>query len=134
MLYAMISLVLLTFMFALLVLSERIHYLIKGVIKPASFDLPDAQHEPLVLVKSTACYKSMFDMPVLFFPVCTIHLLLSIENITAILLAWLFVLTRCLYAFLLISSDLPLYRAVCAWVSSISLFGMWLNVLLNLPV
>ena len=134
MIYPMATVVLLTFLLALFLLTERFHVLVNGQQPGDARSLLVARRWPGPLRKSDRCYKSMFDMPILFFPVCTLHLVLDMETLIAVLLAWSFVVFRTLHAGLYLFTSQLLYHSLCSWLASACVFGLWLHVLLNLKV
>jgi hypothetical protein len=68
---------------------------------------------------------NQFELPVLFYAISILLFMMEADNIVSVSLAWLFVLSRYLQAYMHITGNLPLRRA-SFMAGFVSLFLMWL--------
>ncbi|TPP10012.1 MAPEG family protein [Rhizobium glycinendophyticum] len=68
---------------------------------------------------------NQFELPVLFYAISILLFMMEADNILSVSLAWLFVLSRYLQAYMHITGNLPLRRA-SFMAGFVSLFLMWL--------
>jgi hypothetical protein len=71
----------------------------------------------------------MFEVPVLFYVVCTLYVSLQVESSLAIALAWAFVGLRYLHAFIHLSYNHVLHRMLAFWFALLAVLGLWINLL-----
>ena len=79
---------------------------------------------PAVL-KTTRHYANMFEMPVLFFAVAILAIVLKYETSAMVTLAWVYVAFRTLHAFIHITSNSLQPRILAFLGGNICLFAMW---------
>ena len=86
------------------------------------------QEVPEVVTKTTRCFNNMFEVPVLFYIVCTLYITFGIESYAAVVIAWLFVIFRCAQAFIHITYNRVRHRMFAFGSSVLCVFYLWVNL------
>ncbi len=79
-------------------------------------------------VKRAANYRNQFELPVLFYAVVAFALLVKSADTLMIALAWLFVLTRLLHAYIHIGANRVKWRAPAFGLGLLVVGIMWLRL------
>ncbi len=77
-------------------------------------------------------FSNQFELPVLFYVLILAALHTGATNILTIVLAWLFVITRVLHAFIHCTSNRVRPRSIAYGVGAICLLGIWIVIVLKL--
>jgi hypothetical protein len=129
MIYAMFAMVVLTFMVGIVAVVTRVKSVKNGSVKIKYYHTMDGQEVPEQLTKSTRCFNNMFEVPVLFYVVSTLFVILKSNNELAFLLAWLFVGFRVAQAIVHLTYNNVLHRMLMFWGAVISVLAMWIILL-----
>lgn len=129
MIYPMFCLVLLTFIVALVTIKARVASVKSGQLKIKYFRLMQGEEVSELVTKTTRCFNNMFEVPVLFYVGCIMSISTGADGIVGLVLAWLFVVFRCLQAFIHITYNNVLHRMVAFWCAFMSVMGLWLNLM-----
>lgn len=129
MVYAMFALTLLTVAVGLIAVRVRTASVKSGEMDVGYFRLMQGDGVPELVTKTTRCFNNLFEVPVLFYVVCTLHVLLEVTNILGILVAWLFVLSRCALAYVHITYNNVKHRMLTFGMSVICVLLLWVNLL-----
>lgn len=129
MIYAMFAMVVLTFMVGIVAVVTRVKSVKNGSVKIKYYRTMDGQEVPEQLTKSTRCFNNMFEVPVLFYVVSTLFVILKSNNELALLLAWLFVGFRVAQAIVHLTYNNVLHRMLMFWGAVISVLAMWIILL-----
>lgn len=122
----MFCMFLLTFAVGLCAFYARVAGVKQGKISPRYFLLMrEDENCPELIQKTTRNFNNQFEIPVLFYVVCTLFLVLKIENVLAISLAWCFVASRILHAIIHISYNHLLHRVVVYWLGVFLVVALW---------
>tara|TARA_B110000881_G_C18353816_1_gene402844 strand:- start:135 stop:536 length:402 start_codon:yes stop_codon:yes gene_type:complete len=130
MLYPMAFMVLLTFIVAGIAIKHRFASVKNGTVSARFYKLMEGENVPEIITKSTRCFNNMFEVPVLFYVVCTLYISLNIDSSLAIVLAWSFVILRYLHAFIHLSYNYVLHRMLAFWFGLLAILGLWINIIL----
>ncbi len=88
----------------------------------------DAWPEPVIQINN--CIRNQFEVPVLFFVLVAMLWMLQAASALTLTLAWLFVATRLLHAWVHIGSNVvPLRRRLFS-IGLLLLIGLWVSALL----
>jgi len=128
--------VLLTFVLLIMMASSRTASIKSGEVKMRDIALG----QPAWTARSTQfanAYHNQFQLPVLFYAVVALAMIVHKADLVFVVLAWLFVLMRLLHAYIHASTNQVPRRAQAFFVGAIILFVMWVyfavRVLLGLP-
>ncbi|MFY8350608.1 MAPEG family protein [Pseudoalteromonas sp. SSM20] len=132
MIYAMFAMVVLTFMVGIVAVVTRVKSVKNGSVKIKYYRTMDGQEVPEQLTKSTRCFNNMFEVPVLFYVVSTLFVILKTNNELALLLAWVFVGFRIAQAIVHLTYNNVLHRMLMFWGAVISVLSMWVILLIQL--
>lgn len=128
MLYPMVFMVLLVFSIACIAVKVRFASVKNGEVSPRYFKLMQGEETPEIVTKTTQCFNNQFEVPVLFYVVCTLYLSLGIESLAGVILAWLFVIFRYIHAYILLTYNHIIHRMLAFWFAFISVIVLWLNL------
>ena len=132
MIYAMFAMVVLTSMVGIVAVVTRVKSVKNGSVKIKYYRTMDGQEVPEQLTKSTRCFNNMFEVPVLFYVVSTLFVILKTNNELALLLAWVFVGFRIAQAIVHLTYNNVLHRMLMFWGAVISVLSMWVILLIQL--
>lgn len=128
MIYAMFSVSMLTILVGLIAVKARIASVKNGQLPASYFKLMQGQEVPEIVTKTTRCFNNLFEIPVLFYSVCTLYIVLGIEGTVALVIAWLFVIVRCAQAYIHISYNHVRHRLLMFGISVLCVFLLWVNL------
>ncbi|HEY7772236.1 MAG TPA: MAPEG family protein [Marinagarivorans sp.] len=130
MLYAMFGMVALTTVVGILAVTSRVRGVRNKQISIKVFrtmqgDLPD------FILRTTRNYNNQFELPVLFYLVCTLYIVLQHETLAALITAWAFVASRVLHAFIHLTANNIMHRMLAFWLGVILVLGLWINLVVQ---
>ncbi|MGM4980001.1 MULTISPECIES: MAPEG family protein [Rhizobium] len=96
-----------------------------GRIKPSQFRENHAGDEPAESLVVRNSIANQFELPLLFYVCCIVLYVTQADNLPAVILAWLFVATRYVHAFVHVTSNNLRYRSPLFALGYIVLAGMW---------
>ena len=132
MIYAMFAMVVLTFMVGIVAVVNRVKSVNNGSVKIKYYRTMDGQEVPEQLTKSTRCFNNMFEVPVLFYVVSTLFVILKTNSELVLLLAWVFVGFRIAQAIVHLTYNNVLHRMLMFWGAVISVLSMWVILLIEI--
>ena len=132
MIYAMFAMVVLTFMVGIVAVVNRVKSVNNGSVKIKYYRTMDGQEVPEQLTKSTRCFNNMFEVPVLFYVVSTLFVILKTNTELVLLLAWVFVGFRIAQAIVHLTYNNVLHRMLMFWGAVISVLSMWVILLIEI--
>lgn len=132
MIYAMFAMVVLTFMVGIVAVVTRVKSVKNGSVKIKYYRTMGGQEVPEQLTKSTRCFNNMFEVPVLFYVVSTLFVILKTNNELALLFAWVFVGFRVAQAIVHLTYNNVLHRMLTFWGAVISVLSMWVILLIQI--
>lgn len=121
--------VLLTCIVGFIAVKTRFASVKKGDVKAKYFRLMEGQEVPEIITKTTRNFNNQFEIPVLFYVVCTLYISLNIESLVAIVLAWTFVALRFLHSYIHLTYNHVLHRMSVFSLSFLCVIAMWINLL-----
>ena len=125
----MLSMVLLTFLVWLFMYITRLSEMNSRKIHPQQ--LATRAEAASVLKRSAAPadnFKNLFEMPVLFYVIILLSLVLLIQDETLVRLAWAFVALRLLHSLIHCTYNRTMHRFGAYLASSLVLIAMWIRV------
>jgi hypothetical protein len=129
MIYAMFVVSILTIMIGLIAVRARIASVSNGQVKARYFKLMQGQEVPEIVTKTTRCVNNMFEVPVLFYVVCTLYVVLGIESLFGLVFAWLFVIFRTVHAYIHITYNLVRHRMYVFGAAVLCVLFLWVNLI-----
>lgn len=130
MVYPMSLMVLLTFIIGFLTVKVRFASVKKGDVKAKYFKLMAGQDVPEIITKTSRNFNNQFEVPVLFYVVCTLYISLGIESVVAVCFAWLFVALRFIHSYIHITYNHILHRMSVFVAAFLCVIVMWINLLI----
>lgn len=131
MVYPVLALVLLTFLVTLRMGYVRFNGARKGEVNPRYFKLLQGEALPAHLRQVERAYANLLEMPVLFYLVALLCLLLNFTGSTMVALAWVYVALRYLHSFIHLTYNHTIHRFVAFLASTLVLIVMWAMVALH---
>ena len=120
----------LTYAIYILVSMRRVGAIKTGQAKPADFRVPNVEPEP-----SATAIRSLtnqFELPVLFYVCCIIMVMLGAVSTAAMVLAWIFALSRIAHAFVHVTSNRLRFRRPLFVVGFVASAAMWILLAIRL--
>ncbi len=128
MIYPMFALCLLTMFIGLLTVKARFACVKKGELDAQYFELMQGTNVPQEVIKTTRCLNNLFEIPILFYVACTLYLVLEIDSVFGLALAWAFVICRCAQAFIHITNNHVRRRMRAFGGSVLCALLLWINL------
>jgi len=125
MIYPMIALVLLTFMVTLRLGYARYVSARRGEVNPKYFKLLQGDTLPDYLRQVERAYANLLEMPVLFYLVSVLCIVLNLTGSTMVTLAWAYVALRYLHSFIHLTYNHTIHRFLVFLGSTLILTVMW---------
>ncbi|NVK24102.1 MAG: MAPEG family protein [Gammaproteobacteria bacterium] len=131
MLYPMFAMVLLTFIVGFVTIKVRFASVKNGEINPKYYRTMTGDNVPENVLKTSRCFANQFEIPVLFYVVCTLYIQMGVESVAAQVAAWGFIVARCLQAYVHLTYNNVLHRAGAFWLSCICVLVLWIILMLQ---
>lgn len=129
MISAMAAMVMLTFMLGMYAFRLRVRSVKEGRVRARAYKLMEADF-PDEIIKSTRSFNNQFEIPVVFYVGALLYIVTGHgESIVGITLAWLFVISRFVHAYIHITYNHLLHRLIAFWVAYTFVAAFWLNLL-----
>ncbi|GAB3035932.1 MAPEG family protein [Bowmanella dokdonensis] len=125
MLYPLFAMFLLTLVVAMVMLKRRIGAAKAGTIRFSYFKVMQGQEIPEKVLQAGRQYQNLFEMPVLFYLVGVLYMLLNMESLLAVALAWGFVGFRVVHTLIHLSYNHVMHRLLAFLASVIVLTVLW---------
>jgi len=103
---------------------QRVAALRSGAVKPGDVALREPNWPPQAL-KVANCYQNELELPMLFYAVVAFILITSTNSIVFVVLAWVFVLSRLVRAFIHTGSNAVSSRGAAFGIGVVALIAMW---------
>lgn len=129
-LYPMALLVTLTFIILLMMLYLRINAVRTRQLSPRYFKLNEGGQVSDKLKAVTQNYNNLLELPVLFYAVCVIAILLNKNNDYFVFLSWGYVFLRVIHSVIHVTYNHIMHRLFVFVLSCVALVMMWVKVVL----
>lgn len=134
MIYSMFTMVILSFLIGVCALVARVNSVRAGQVGAKAFRLMDGDFPEKVRV-TTRLFNNQFEVPVLFYVGTLAYLVLGLaESGVGLVLAWLFVVSRFVHAYIHITYNHLLHRIAAFWFGVMAVMGLWINLIVSLSV
>jgi len=130
-LYPMSLMVLLTCIVGFITVKARFASVKNGQIKAKYFKLMAGQEVPEFITTSTRNFNNQFEIPMLFYVVCTLYISLNIDSLFAVILAWLFVALRFVHTYIHLTYNHVIHRMLVFVAAFLCVIALWVNLLLQ---
>ena len=131
MIIAMSAMVFLTLVIGLMTLMARINSVRARKIDPDYFTPMQGDDVPEAVRVTSRAFSNQFEIPVLFYVVTVLHLFLMPYDILGFVLAWLFVFSRYVHAYIHLTYNHVIHRMLAFLAGFICVIIMWVNMLVN---
>jgi hypothetical protein len=131
MLYPMFLMVLLTFIVGFLTVKARFASVKDGDVKAKYYRLMDGQDVPDIITKTTRNFNNQFEIPTLFYVICTLYISFGIESSIALVCAWLFVILRIVHSYIHLTYNHVMHRMLTFFAAFICVMILWVNLLVQ---
>tara|TARA_R110000772_G_scaffold47928_11_gene109367 strand:- start:951 stop:1355 length:405 start_codon:yes stop_codon:yes gene_type:complete len=131
MIIAMSAMVFLTAVIGLLSLTVRIKAAREGKVNLKYFKLMSGHEVPENIAVTTRAYNNQFELPVLFYVVSVLYLFLMPNDLVGLVLAWLFVFSRYIHAFIHLNYNHIIHRMLAFLFGFVCVMLMWAYLLVH---
>lgn len=121
----------LTFIIALMTLKTRIKSAKRGEVKLAYFK-HNQGNAPEKMLRLDDNLKNQFELPILFYTIILLLLLLQQNSLMYLIMAWIFVISRIIHAYIHIKTNHIRHRMMSFLAGFITLMLMWLSLSVEL--
>lgn len=128
MLLPFIGMVFLTVGIALWMLKLRYRAVLKDGVSPAYFKLNRGAKLPDYLVRVTQQYENLFETPILYYISILLVLVLSLTDMSYVILSWAYFITRLVHAYVHTMINKIRMRKNVFIVSSLVLVSIWIKL------
>ena len=126
--YPMFVMVLLTFSVVVALFRNRVRAVSEGKVSPFFYKTYQGESEPESSLKLSQHFVNLFETPVLFYVACLAAMIVGLDSIIFIVLAWVFVLLRGIHAYVHLGSNKLKKRIAAYFTSWIVLLLMWIQL------
>lgn len=123
------------FFIVLVVLSKvlfgRVNAVRKGKVKIGFYRTFSDGQEPAEAVQAVRHFSNLFEAPVLFYVACILGMILPVQGLGFVVLAWLYVAARAVHAFIHLGGNNVLKRMQAYTFGWLMLLGMWLMIFIK---
>lgn len=130
-LYPMFLMVVLTFFVGFLTVKARFSSVKNGDVSAKYYRLMGGQNVPEIITKTTRNFNNQFEIPTLFYVVCTLYISFGIESFLALVFAWLFTILRIVHSYIHITYNHVMHRMLTFFAAFICVMVLWVNLLLQ---
>ena len=131
MIIAMSAMVFLSAVIGLMTLMARINHARAGKINADYFKLMNGHDVPEAITLTTRAFNNQFEVPLLFYVVTVLYLFLMPYDTLGFILAWLFVFSRYVHAYIHLTYNHIIHRLIAFLFGFICVIIMWINILIN---
>jgi hypothetical protein len=121
----MFALVLLTFVVGFSLGISRFISVRKKQVDPRYYKLMSGHVPPEYIIKLGRNFSNLLEVPILFYVLCVLMVVLKIENTFMLVLAWAFVALRISHSFIHITYNHPVHRFITFLISGCLILFMW---------
>jgi len=134
MFYPLFAMVLLTTLVGLIAFRIRYKSVVDKEISIKYFQVMEGEGIPKKVKQSTRCINNLFEVPMLFYVVGILSIVYSQTGLLQLSLAWLFVLFRCIHAYILLTYNNVIHRMCAYWAAFFSMLCMWITIAIELSL
>jgi len=131
-LYPVFAMVILTLVIAMRMLQLRFRAVMADNLNPLFFKLNRGGKPPEYMTQVEQHYVNLFESPVLFYIIAVLAYILQFVDVISVSLAWGFVFTRLVHAYIHTGSNRILQRRNIFLLSVALLVGLWSYVFIKL--
>ena len=131
MLYPFFAMVVLTVVVGLVAFRARYLGVHSGEVKIKYFRTMQGQSAPDAIIQSTRCFNNQFELPVLFYVAGLLGLIFEQGQGILLVLAWVFVGSRVVHAYILLTYNNVVHRIYAYWLGVIVVLAMWVYLVIT---
>lgn len=128
--YPMFTLVVLTFIIGFSTGVSRLVSAKKGHVDRRYFKLFTGHTPPDYIIKLGRNFSNLLEVPVLFYALCIILLVLNIYSLQILALAWAFVVLRIIHSAIHVTYNNPIHRFLAYLLSCCIVLIMWIQLII----
>ncbi|NVK54945.1 MAG: MAPEG family protein [Alteromonadaceae bacterium] len=130
MIYAMFSVIVLTVLVGMLAVKVRFASVKSGQLRAGYFKLMQGESVPEAVITTTRCFNNQFEIPMLFYVVCSLYISLDIQSSFALAVAWLFAVFRYAHACIHITYNHVGHRMLTFMGSVLCMSILWIYLVI----
>jgi hypothetical protein len=126
--YPMLAMVVLTFAVLVHLFRSRVRMVREGHAPVSYFRTFQGSQEPDYAIKPARHFVNLFEAPTLFYAACLAAMVVGVPGGLALALAWAYVATRVIHAWVHLGGNRVRHRMRAYFVSWLLLLGLWIHV------
>jgi len=131
-LYSLLCMFLVSFFTGMRMLQLRYRAVLKDNLHHGYFKLNRGAKLPDYLIQATQHYENLYETPLLFYVIVILAYLLKVVDVVTITLAYSYVVTRVVHAFIHLNSNRVRHRRNVFLISIAVLTTLWIYVFIKL--
>ena len=131
MLLSMFALVLFTFAVMLLLTIVRFRSVAKNDVPGKYYRLMKGNRAPDYVLKPARQLSNLFETPVLFYIAGALIVIMDIQSVVAVSIAWIYVALRVVHAAIHLTYNHPIHRMVVFSFSILCILALWVLLLVH---
>lgn len=130
--YPLFAMFVLSAVVLILMFRARVRAVKKDQVKISYFKTYENMNLPEDVIKTARHFINLFEAPVLFYVICLLGIILSIENLFFLFLAWIYVALRAAHAYVHIGRNQIRYRMMIYGLGWVVMAVMWVFILMKM--
>lgn len=131
-LYPLFVMVLISMLVGMRMLQLRFRAVLQDGLPPAYFQLNRGGKPPAYMLQAEQHYTNLYETPVLFYAIVILIYVLNLVTVFSLGLAWSYIASRLLHAYVHLGQNRLEYRRWVFLVSIALLAALWIDVLIQL--
>jgi len=128
--YPMFALVSLTFLVGFSMGASRLLSVKKKQVDPRYYKLLSGYAPPEYVIKLGRNFENLLEVPMLFYIICILIIVLNINNSFFLSLAWVYVGLRVIHSIIHITYNHPKHRFTAFLFSCLTVLAMWIKLII----
>lgn len=112
----------------------RVRAVKSGQIKVGYFKTYESSNLPEDVIKTARHFSNLFETPILFYVICILGMILSVDSSLFVTLAWSYVVARAVHAYVHIGRNKLQIRMSVYTLSWLIMAAMWIILLTRVTV
>jgi len=128
--YPMFALIVITFVIGFSMGVSRLISVKRRQVDPQYYKLLSGDTPPEYVTKLTRNFNNLFEVPILFYILCVLSVVLNVSSPLIFVLAWVFVGLRIIHSIIHITYNHPKHRFYVFLTSCLVVLAMWILLII----
>lgn len=129
--YPLFAMFLLSAVVLVVMFKARVRAVKSGQVKLGYFKTYESAQLPEAVIKTARHFSNLFEAPVLFYVICILGMVLNIDSMAFVSLAWVYVILRSLHAMIHMGPNKLRFRMSVYGIGWLVMIAMWALLLMK---